>query len=401
MIRLLLTSTTLTALLTAGALAQAPANNTMAPANNTMAPAGNTMAPANNAMAPAGNTMAPANNAMAPAGNTMAPAGNTMAPAGNTMAPANNAMAPADNTMAPAGNTMAPANNTMAPVGNTMAPANDMVTTTTTMDNSMSMRTPMVMSQGYSVMDGDHLASRIMGSTVYTSNADDADTIGDVNDLVIGDDGEISAVVIGVGGFLGMGEKNVAVDFTELEWSQAADGTFRYVLPTTADQLNTAPEFVFTDENDIANNAALNGNPAPIDTMTPANTMTPVNTTSDVAAPFDRSAMTPVDVSAMTSDDLKGTAVYGLNDEQIGDIGDFVLNSQGGIDAVVVDVGGFLGLGQKPVAVGFDNLQFSMDANNNRYLFMNTTKEQLEAQPAFNKDTYATERDTQRMMMTR
>jgi hypothetical protein len=96
---------------------------------------------------------------------------------------------------------------------------------------------------------------------------------------------------------------------------------------------------------------------------------------------------------------MKGIAVYGVNDEQIGTIGDFVLNAEGKVDAVIVDVGGFLGLGRKPVAVGFDNLNFSADDNNNRYLFINATKDQLEAQPEFNRDTYTAERNTQRMMV--
>jgi hypothetical protein len=50
------------------------------------------------------------------------------------------------------------------------------------------------------------------------------------------------------------------------------------------------------------------------------------------------------------------------------------------------------------VAVGFDNLNFSADADKNRYLFINATKEQLEAQPEFNRDTYTAERNAQRMV---
>ena len=42
-----------------------------------------------------------------------------------------------------------------------------------------------------------------------------AQSIGDINDLVVAEDGSIEAVVIGVGGFLGMGEKSVAVPFDE------------------------------------------------------------------------------------------------------------------------------------------------------------------------------------------
>ena len=113
---------------------------------------------------------------------------------------------------------------------------------------SESVRAPMVLSEGYAAVDGDNLATKVLGATVYTSTSDDADKIGDINDFVIDDNGDIAAAVIGVGGFLGVGEKNVAVDFAELKWSTAADGTWRYVLATTADALKAAPEFVFDDE---------------------------------------------------------------------------------------------------------------------------------------------------------
>ena len=56
-----------------------------------------------------------------------------------------------------------------------------------------------------------YLASNLMGRTVYASKAEDADAVGDVNDVVIGNDGSVKAVILGVGGFIGMGEKDVAI----------------------------------------------------------------------------------------------------------------------------------------------------------------------------------------------
>ena len=58
-----------------------------------------------------------------------------------------------------------------------------------------------------------HLATAIIGETVYNGTGEDAQNIGDVNDIVIGKDGNIEAVVVGVGGFLGIGEKDVAVEY--------------------------------------------------------------------------------------------------------------------------------------------------------------------------------------------
>lgn len=248
-----------------------------------------------------------------------------------------------------------------------------------------------LLSSGYASVDTDNLATKIIGMPVYSSTAADADNFGEINDLVVNADGTIAAVIIGVGGFLGLGEKGVAISYAELEWAVAEDQTERFVLNTTREALEAAPAFEWRDD------VAANGN-----AMAPAE---PQGTTAEPltnpdGSKMDRSAMTDFDELSVTAEDLKGTPVYGVNDEQIGSVSDFVLGEDGKtVDALILDVGGFLGLGQKPVAVGFENLNFSVDANNNRYLFVNLTKEQLEAQPEFNRDTYLTERDAQRIII--
>lgn len=263
-------------------------------------------------------------------------------------------------------------------------------------------KSPTVMSEGYMAVDSDHLASIIIGMPVYSSAANDAENFGEINDLVVSNQGDIVAVVIGVGGFLGLGEKGVSVDYSELQWTTAEDGSERIVLNTTKEALEAAPAFEWRDDNADDAAATNSGNAAVTDTApaNPEGTAAEPVTNPDGTA-MDRSTMTDFDEMSATAEELKGTAVYGTNDEQIGTIGDFVLGDDGkAVDAVIVDVGGFLGLGTKPVAVGFENLNFAVDANNNRYLFLNTTKEQLEAQPEFNRDTYVTERDAQRMVVT-
>jgi sporulation protein YlmC with PRC-barrel domain len=59
----------------------------------------------------------------------------------------------------------------------------------------------------------------------------------------------------------------------------------------------------------------------------------------------------------MLGSDLRGTRVYGANDENIGSINDVLVDRQGQLVAVIVGVGGFLGIGQKDVAVPFQALE--------------------------------------------
>lgn len=63
---------------------------------------------------------------------------------------------------------------------------------------------------------GQLLASKLIGTTVVGQNNE---SIGDVNDILVDRNGQIQAVVIGVGGFLGIGEKDVAVSFRSLEFA--------------------------------------------------------------------------------------------------------------------------------------------------------------------------------------
>jgi sporulation protein YlmC with PRC-barrel domain len=60
------------------------------------------------------------------------------------------------------------------------------------------------------------LASKLIGTTVVSANNE---SIGDVNDVVLDSNGQVMAVVIGVGGFLGIGEKDVAVPYGSLQFA--------------------------------------------------------------------------------------------------------------------------------------------------------------------------------------
>lgn len=67
-------------------------------------------------------------------------------------------------------------------------------------------------------------------------------SIGDLNDLIMDKDGKIAAVVVGVGGFLGLGEKNVAVDFNQLQ-QHGGISPNRIVLNMSEQDLRNAPTF--------------------------------------------------------------------------------------------------------------------------------------------------------------
>lgn len=333
-----------------------------------------------------------------------------------------------------------------------------------------------------------YLASNLIGETVYNGTGPDAANIGQVKDLVLDAEGNIQAIVVGVGGFLGMGAKQVALQYDLVEWAemegeeyivvettrealeaqdefdlaafgmQPADAQVGNTTPATADDLaavpppeeggemtddtaaaptdggTTAPaddtaaaptddetaapadDMAATDEpatDDMAAAPADDSAAAPADEDTAATDEAAPADDDMAAAPaddsatgtdqtqtsaIDRSTLTEVPTGDISADSFVGTTVYGADDENIGEIGDVVLGEGDAVEAVIIDVGGFLGVGEKEVAVSMDNLAFMSDADGEYYLYTTFTQEQLEAQPAYDEATFAENRDDQLLM---
>ncbi len=280
-----------------------------------------------------------------------------------------------------------------------------------------------------------HLASNIIGENVYNGVGDDAENIGTVNDIVLDANGQASLVVVGVGGFLGLGQKDVALEYATLEWAQREDGTTWLIAPTTREQLEQQEAFdrdLYDPDNaeGMAATGAATGAAATTaagtagqavdntadaagemaddagdsmaemaddaeDAMTDDTATAPAAATDDTAtAAIDRTTLTEVDSASLSADELIGTTVYGANEENVGSINDVVLEGNS-VDFVTIDVGGFLGLGAKTVAVDMDNLAFMTDEDGEMYLYTSFTQEQLEAQPEYDEATFADARDEQ------
>ncbi|HWB44038.1 MAG TPA: PRC-barrel domain-containing protein [Hyphomicrobiaceae bacterium] len=92
---------------------------------------------------------------------------------------------------------------------------------------------------------GQWLTSLFVGQPVTNAAGE---TIGDINDLLFEKDGRIETVVIGVGGFLGVGEKNVAIPFRTLKITVGADGARVVTADLSKQSLLDAPKFTPTEK---------------------------------------------------------------------------------------------------------------------------------------------------------
>lgn len=359
----------------------------------------------------------------------------------------------------------------MAPADPAMAPADPAMEAPAEPETPQE---PLVSAADTGINADGWLATEIIGETIYNSTGDDAEAIGDVNDFVLDQNGEIGAVVVGVGGFLGIGQKSVAINWADLELAQDMDGNNRLIANMTREQLENAAEFdrqewlaseaetaaemdagagdamapapagdamapadpaadamapeeapaddaavteevapaedamaseeaapaddaMASEEAAPADDAMAVGEEAPADDAMASEEPAPAEDAmaseeapaeADAAAASDFDSMEAVATADISADELTGTAVYGAGDEEIGSIGDILLSEDGTVDAVIIDFGGFLGIGTKPVAVAFDNLTFVRDENGGLLLRTPLTAEELEAAPEYDEEAY-------------
>jgi sporulation protein YlmC with PRC-barrel domain len=87
-------------------------------------------------------------------------------------------------------------------------------------------------------------ASKLIGTKVVNAANE---SIGDVNEIIIGKDGKVAAVIIGVGGFLGMGEREVAINYNSLRMNRDSNANLVLTVNATKDALKNAPAWRWED----------------------------------------------------------------------------------------------------------------------------------------------------------
>lgn len=94
---------------------------------------------------------------------------------------------------------------------------------------------------------------------------------------------------------------------------------------------------------------------------------------------MDHSRHARLSASELAADTLDGATIYGPGDEKIGSVSH--MHGAGTSAQVIIDVGGFLGIGAKPVAVPVSELDFMRDEDGNVHALTSWTKDQLKAMP--------------------
>lgn len=221
--------------------------------------------------------------------------------------------------------------------------------------------------------DGSHEMA-----TMNRAELDDMESIGQINEIVLSSDGQIRALVIGVGGFLGMGEQEVAVTMDQVTFaSDDEDRSQMYIVVNTGTEaLQESPAY---DRTSMATDRTRG------DERTQGSAERGAGDRTGFAAPeMQREGYNRVEVTEVTTDMLTGQSVYDVNDNDVGTVTNMIVNDDGGITSVIIDFGGFLGLGVTQVALNFDELTIlATDNRNSVRLYVDATKEQIQNLPEY------------------
>ena len=107
------------------------------------------------------------------------------------------------------------------------------------------------------------------------------------------------------------------------------------------------------------------------------------STSSSASAPSKSVSATQLQPGQIRATQMDGATVYDTQNQKVGDVKDIILDKDGKVAAVVLDVGAFLGIGGKYVAIGMNDLKITQDNNNKPRFAVDMTKDQLKAAQAY------------------
>lgn len=224
---------------------------------------------------------------------------------------------------------------------------------------------------------------------VITGFAEAPDTwedIGEVRDVFIAADGKLVSVIMEFGGFLGLSEHKTTLPMAELKFLPHADGEGNYFVVYTGSRARLEGADAYDRsamENQSYQAADLGQKNAGA-----AAVADPVSIAQNNAMVRpERDSLTRREIGTLTAENLTGARVYGANNNWVGEVSALVLAEGGKISHAVVDVGGWLGIGEHPVALSLDQVDIRSNdgMTGDIIVYVDLTEDHLKAMPAWKK----------------
>lgn len=244
----------------------------------------------------------------------------------------------------------------------------------------------------YSVEPGAEDAARWASTDTFGPARDNWENVGAIGDMVVTQDGDIRGVLVDVGGFLGFGARTVMIDLDDITFVADADaaddpGAFFVVANLSRDQLEALPEW--TEDMLHAGFApratdvtAPDAGAMPSD-QAAAPAATPGNVPGSMPGDMPEGYVT-VDAATPTAEQLLAASIYDAAGDSVGGVDDLILASDGAVSEMIVDVGGFLGIGSHTVALSADQAEILWNPEDDSVrIHLSMTRDQLEALPEY------------------
>jgi sporulation protein YlmC with PRC-barrel domain len=187
-------------------------------------------------------------------------------------------------------------------------------------------------------------AGKLIGEDVIDGNGK---TVGEIESVIVNPSGKVTSVVLDVSGWL-ESEKRISVPWKDIKAD--ADGKIHSSL--TKESAKAAADYAYNQDvnrgkvlNESGQVYASDGTQEP---TTGTMTANPDNTSKSPAVNADGS---------FNASQVVGLAVTNHANDSIGKISEVLLDKSGKVSGVVVDVGGFLGIGTHPVKLGWNQLK--------------------------------------------
>jgi sporulation protein YlmC with PRC-barrel domain len=225
-------------------------------------------------------------------------------------------------------------------------------------------------------------------TTMNRTDLDDMDNIGQINEIVLSNDGQVRALVIGIGGFLGVGEQDVAVTMDQVTFATDADDRSEtyVVVNTGADLLQNSPAFERTGamSDPMEGDGEAGAESTAMSDPVAGDGEAGAERTAFMAPEMEREGYERVEVTEISADLLMGKSVFDTNDNSVGDVTDLIIDDTGKISDVIIDFGGFLGIGSSQASIGFDEMTvISSEGYEDVRVYVDATKEQIEELPEY------------------
>lgn len=224
-------------------------------------------------------------------------------------------------------------------------------------------------------------AEEVIGAKVYNAQNEE---LGKIDDIAVYSNGQIAYGVLSYGGVLGVGDKLFAIPWSLVRAShKPEDNTVRLAVNVDKERLKSAPGF---DKKNWPTTAANYGVFDDTDKYYDAERRTADADRKMNGGVVEASAARTPNTIVWRVSELRGKNVENSTGDKLGDIKNvYVDPTYGRINYVAVSVGGFLGIGDRIVAVPWDAIKTSR-VDDKEKLTLNTTKEQLEKAPQYKID---------------